>query len=575
MNRSLDRLKARCERLRSLDLACQAIHSTLDPEKALDLVLRHAVRLTDASSGSIVLVNPTTGFLETQAARGLPPQAARLGFRVGEGLAGWVVRTGRPARVADVLADPRYIMVRPQIRSELAAPLEVSGEVRGAILVGADRPGAFGVEAQALLLELARRASGVIRNTWLHEQLRHKARLFESLFVLGQSIQSALSLGEALGTITRAATTLMDGKMSALHLLDEERAWLDLRASHGAGAAYLTNSRLSVDESLLGTVVRRRKPLQVADVRTSTRYQRVGVAREEGLVSLVSVPLVFQRRPIGTLSVYTGQPHSFSNEEIRILSALAELSAIAIEKARLYERLVEVEHQLRKNEKLSVLGLLAAEVAHEIRNPLAVMQMLYHSLDLRFPEGDPRARDAQIMGEKMVQLNRIVDRILDLARSPEPRFASVNVNPLLSDLALLTRHKFREQNVRLVLELDPRLPSVPGDATQLEQAFLNLALNAAEAMPQGGQLTISTAAAALRKSQPAPTHVRITFRDTGQGMSDEQQRRAFSALLSTTKSKGAGLGLAIVARIVEAHRGKVRLASRLGHGTTLHLLLPV
>lgn len=575
MNRSLDRLKARCERLRSLDLACQAIHSTLDPEKALDLVLRQAVRLTDASSGSIVLVNPTTGFLETQAARGLPPQAARLGFRVGEGLAGWVVRTGRPARVADVLADPRYIMVRPQIRSELAAPLEVSGEVRGAILVGADRPGAFGVEAQALLLELARRASGVIRNTWLHEQLRHKARLFESLFVLGQSIQSALSLDEALGTITRAATTLMDGKMSALHLLDEERAWLDLRASHGAGAAYLTNSRLSVDESLLGTVVRRRKPLQVADVRTSTRYQRVDVAREEGLVSLVSVPLVFQRRPIGTLSVYTGQPHSFSNEEIRILSALAELSAIAIEKARLYERLVEVEHQLRKNEKLSVLGLLAAEVAHEIRNPLAVMQMLYHSLDLRFPDGDPRARDAQIMGEKMVQLNRIVDRILDLARSPEPRFASVNVNPLLSDLALLTRHKFREQNVRLVLELDPRLPSVPGDATQLEQAFLNLALNAAEAMPQGGQLTISTAAAALRKSQPAPTHVRITFRDTGQGMSDEQQRRAFSALLSTTKSKGTGLGLAIVARIVEAHRGKVRLASRLGHGTTLHLLLPV
>ncbi|HOY60821.1 MAG TPA: GAF domain-containing protein, partial [Verrucomicrobiota bacterium] len=267
MNSSLDRLKARCERLRSLDQACRAIHSTLDPEKALDLVLREAVRLTAASSGSIVLVNPTTGLLETQAARGLPPQAARLRLRVGEGLAGWVVRTGRPASVADVLADPRYIMVRPQVRSELAAPLEVEGEVRGAILVDADRPGAFGAEAQALLHELARRASVVIRNTWLHEQLRHKARLFESLFVLGQSIQSALSLDEALGTITRAAATLMDGKMSALHLLDEERAWLDLRASHGAGAAYLTNSRLGVDESLLGTVVRRRKPLQVADVR--------------------------------------------------------------------------------------------------------------------------------------------------------------------------------------------------------------------------------------------------------------------------------------------------------------------
>jgi K+-sensing histidine kinase KdpD len=82
------------------------------------------------------------------------------------------------------------------------------------------------------------------------------------------------------------------------------------------------------------------------------------------------VPLIFGGQAIGTLSVYTGQPYSFSNEEVRILSALAELSAIAIEKARLYERVVDVEEQLRQNEKLSALGLLAAEVAHEIRNPL-------------------------------------------------------------------------------------------------------------------------------------------------------------------------------------------------------------
>ena len=193
MNRRLDRIKARYARLRRLYRVSQVIHSTLDPDDALALILREAVRLTGAVSGSVVLVNPTTGFLEIQAAHGLPPNADRLRLRLGEGLTGWVARNGRPARVADVLADPRYIMVRPQVRSELAVPLAVGGEIRGVINVDADRPGAFGADDQELLSELARRAAGVIRNTWLYEQLRLEARLFESLFIVGQA-QAALAV---------------------------------------------------------------------------------------------------------------------------------------------------------------------------------------------------------------------------------------------------------------------------------------------------------------------------------------------------------------------------------------------
>ena len=95
--------------------------------------------------------------------------------------------------------------------------------------------------------------------------------------------------------------------------------------------------------------------------------------------------------------------------------------AIAIEKARLYERIVDVEEQLRQNEKLSALGLLAAEVAHEIRNPLTVMKLLYHSLNLKFPDGDPRAKDARLIDAKIDHLNKIVEQILDFARTTEPQ----------------------------------------------------------------------------------------------------------------------------------------------------------
>lgn len=571
MSDALNELQARYDRLNLLYQVGNVIHSTLEPQEALQLITTEAVRLMNASSGSVVLVNPTTGFLEIQAAQGLPRNASALKLRVGEGITGWVARMGKPARVGDVSKDPRYISVRQHVQSELAVPLEVNGEVRGVLNVDSDRQNAFGSEDQELLEALAAQAARVIQNTWLYEQLRLKARMFEALANVSRTINSTLNLDDALQVVTREARLLMQAKVCSLMMMDDRQECLDLRASSGAGESYLAKPRLSVQESLLGVVVRRKKPLQVANVQTSTRYQNVEVARREGLVSLLSVPLLFAGEAIGTLSVYTAQPYNFSNEEIRILSALAELSAIAIEKARLYERVVDIEEQLRQNEKLSALGLLAAEVAHEIRNPLTVMKMLYHSLDLKFPEADPRNKDARIIGEKMNHLNRIVEQILDFARTAEPRLAPVNLNHLIDELGLLVRHKLKNQNVQWITKLQSDLPTVPGDATQLEQVFLNIILNAAEAMPRGGSLTITTSTAG---KGTVPTHVAVEFRDTGEGMTDEQQQRAFTSLLSTTKRNGTGLGLAIVHRIVEGHHGKLSLRSVAGKGTTISVELP-
>jgi len=562
----LAELKERYARLELLYQVSNVIHSTLEPEQALKLILREAIRLTRASSGSIVIINPTNGFLEIQTAEGLPESAGELKLRVGEGITGWVARTGQAARVGDVSQDERYVMVRASVRSELAVPLEVQGGLRGVVNVDSDRPDAFTANDQELLEALALQASRVIHNTWLYEQLRLKAQLFESLVSVGQVINSTINVDDALKVIAREATQLLSAKMTSLLLLDGTRQFLDLRASFGAGEAYIRKPRLSVEESLVGIVVRRKKPLAIENVQTSSRYQNIELARNEGLVSLLSVPLVYSGHAIGALNIYTGAPHSFSNEEMRIGSALAELSALAIEKARLYERVVDMEEHLRQSEKLSALGLLAAEVAHEIRNPLTVMKMLYHSLNLDFDASDPRARDAAIISEKMDLLNRIVEQILDFARSTEPRFAPVNINEAIEKLALLTRHKLQNQNIELQRELDQALPPVMADTTHLEQAFLNLTLNAVEAMPNGGRLAIRT-----RREKG---HVAIEFSDTGHGMTHEQQQRAFASLLQTTKRTGTGLGLAIVARVVEAHRGTVTINSQPNRGTTVRIELP-
>lgn len=570
MKGDLEKLKAKYERLELLHQVSNIIHSTLDPQEALLLIVREAVRLMAASSGSVVLSNPTNGFLEIHASQGLPATAANLKLRVGEGITGWVARTGKAARVGDVAQDNRYIMVRPGVRSELAVPLEVKGNVRGVLNVDSDRPQAFSLDDQQLLEALAIQAAGVIHKTWVYEQLRLKAKLFESLTTVSRKINSTLNLDEALNAVTREACVLMQAKMCSLMMLDETRTWLNLRASFGAGQAYLAKPRLNVAESLMGAVVRRKKPIQVDNVQTSGRYQNAEIARIEGLVSMLSVPLLFGGEATGALSVYTAKPQVYSNDEIHVLTVFAELSAIAIEKARLYERVVDVEEHLRQNEKLSALGLLAAEVAHEIRNPLTVMQMLYHSLDLKFPQEDPRTEDARVMGEKIHQLNKIVERILDFARSSEPTFSAVNLNELIDELSLLVRHKLANQGIRLERELQPQLLPVMADATQLEQVFLNLILNAAEAMPHGGRLKITSRVS----SQKNKARVIIEFKDTGTGMSDEQCRRAFHSMLSTTKSKGFGLGLAIVGRIVEAHHGQVKIESQPSRGTTITVSFP-
>ena len=206
------------------------IHSTLEAGDALQLVVREAVNLVGANSGSLVLVNTNTGLLEIEAAEGLPTDGEALKLRLDEGITGWVARTGEAARVDDVSIDERYVTLRADVRSEMAVPLVMEGKVRGVLNVDADQPAAFSEEDQKLLEELAGHATQVIRNTWLYEQLRHQARLLETLVSVRQAINSSLNLDDALEDITREAAGLLPARVASLQLIDPSSEWLELRA---------------------------------------------------------------------------------------------------------------------------------------------------------------------------------------------------------------------------------------------------------------------------------------------------------------------------------------------------------
>ena len=561
------------EQFKQLYLVSKVIHSTLDQQQALDLIIREAVRLVNATTGSLVLINPINGFLEIQAAYSLPEES-KLKLRVGEGITGWVAQQGKSAIVQNVHQDERYVQVHKHTKSELAVPLEINGILSGVVNVDSDKLNAFNQNDLALLTELTNQAALVIHNAFLYEQSKIRANLFESLVRVGQVINSRQDLDEALNAITIEASSLMKAKTCALQLLDETNNRLSLVASFGAGNAYLNKPDVLISESFLGSVVKLKKPLQIENVQTSNAYQQQDIARDEGLVAMLSIPLVFNSVVIGTLNIYKEETYVFSNEEINIAMALAEFSALAIEKARLLERIVESEELLRRNEKLSALGLLAGEVAHEIRNPLTVLKMLYHSLGLEFPKNDPRTEDVRIMGEKMDHLNNIVEQILTFARNAEPQFKPSDVNKIINDLRILVRRKFAQQKVVLNTQLAENLPEAKADEQQLSQVFLNLTLNALEAMPNGGELKIKSSSTQLQKNKNKVTNIQIEFSDTGSGMNSELRKKAFTSLLNSSKPGGTGIGLAIVNRIIESHGGEIKIRPNV-KGTTFSVYIPI
>jgi signal transduction histidine kinase len=558
------RTSKRVEKLGLLPQLAQIFNAKLDPRVVLELVLIEAVKTMRATSGSLCLINPNEGVLEIEVAMGLPPEARKLKLPIGQGITGWVALHGRPARVADVTKDPRYVPVRRGVRSELAVPLEIEGTVAGVLNVDSARRGQFTRDDEDLLVALASQASKLIQNAWLYAQVNKKAVQLEALFSIAETIISQTTLDDVLTLITRETCQLMNASLSALFLLDEEAGNLVQRAQHGGRTRKSEPIILPVEDSRLGVAINSRKPVYLADARKSDTFEHMEMAEAEGLVSMLAVPLTVASEVLGVLTVYTSAPHRFSNEEIKLLSTLANYSAIAIQRARLHEQTVNVEDRLRQNERLSTLGLLAAEFSHEIRNPLTVMKMMLHSLGKSIPDDPQNRKDLDIIQQKVEQLNETTERVLRFSRSSDPKFENVDLNQVIQEVVLLTRHQFRQNNIQVLCALETEPPIVSGDRIQLEQALLNLVLNASQALDDDRRIFLST-----RIEDGSCT---IEVRDTGRGISRENREKLFQPFFSS-KTGGTGLGLPIVKKIVDHHGGDIRWDSS-DSGTSFKMTFP-
>jgi signal transduction histidine kinase len=234
-------------------------------------------------------------------------------------------------------------------------------------------------------------------------------------------------------------------------------------------------------------------------------------------------------------------------------------------------RLAEAQEQLIRSERLATVGELAAGLAHDLRNPLAGISGALHVLAGQLPDTDPRQALLAEVQSQVARMNKTLTDLLWHARPPTPQHLPLNVNEVVEQ-TLWFLPKASGSGIEVIKCLDPGLPRLRLDPNLLHQALLNILVNARQAMPNGGQLTVGTR---LRQKLIGEGEiVEVSISDTGLGISEEHLSRIFQPFF-TTKTQGTGLGLAIAARIIEQHAGRIAVESEVGRGTTFRIVLPV
>jgi PAS domain S-box-containing protein len=234
---------------------------------------------------------------------------------------------------------------------------------------------------------------------------------------------------------------------------------------------------------------------------------------------------------------------------------------------------VELEAQLSQSDKLSSIGLLAAGVAHEVNTPLAVISSYAQMLSKQL-QGDPQKSGLmEKITRQTFRASEIVNNLLNFSRTSGTEFAEVDVNRIILDTMALLEHQFKTAKIRVQDELGGHVPPISGNAGRLQQVFLNLFLNARDAMPEGGTLRVASSNG---------DGVSVLVSDTGTGIAQEHIRRIYDPFFTTKaspqhaqQSRGTGLGLSVTYGIIQEHAGKIRVESRPGEGTTFYLDFPL
>jgi two-component system NtrC family sensor kinase len=375
-----------------------------------------------------------------------------------------------------------------------------------------------------LLFTMAGYIGIAIDNARLYQSLEQKAGQVARLKDFSENIVESLSVG--------VLTTDMEGRIESWNTFLEQRFGVARKQALGQPLEQVLPPELAAEIALKGD-------------------------SERGVTSIYKFPLPPTPAGQQVVNVAVTPLVGKTGEQLGRLLLLDDIT----------ER-VRMEEQMRQTEKLSSLGLLAAGVAHEVNTPLAVISNYGQMLARQMDADDPRQMLVDKIVRQTFRASEIASNLLNFSRTASAEFAEVDLNQVVRDALTLVRHPLTSSHVQVELLLDRELPAITGNANRLQQVFLNLFLNARDAMPSGGRLEIVTAR--------SNSHVEIHVSDNGNGIRPEHLHRVFDPFFTTKASgRGTGLGLAVSYGIVREHSGKIEIQSSAGRGTTFRLQFPV
>jgi signal transduction histidine kinase len=395
-------------------------------------------------------------------------------------------------------------------------------------------------------------------------------------------------LDSLLGRIAEACGRLVKTDWVGFRLVDGDE--LVVAGTLEGGTEMPVRRRLKIGESLAGQVAATGRPLLLRDPAShpSMLPEHAQAMRRLGYHGMLTVPARVGDRVVGVLSFLTRREEGFSTEDLAIATAFASHAAVALENSRLlhesrraYDELVQTQGQLEQAQKMDAIGRLAGGVAHDFNNLLTVILGRTDILLTQIKAEDPLRRGIALIQRTAGRAAELTKQLLAFSRKQVLEAVVLDLGVVTTDMKEMLARLIGE-DIALVTNLAATLGHVKADRGQIEQVVMNLAINARDAMPQGGQLVVETANADLDDeyvrrnvgSRPGP-HVMLAVSDSGVGIPRELQRHIFEPFFTTKEQgKGTGLGLATVYGIVKQSGGYIEVDSEPGRGTTFRIYLP-